>query len=246
MGEHLGRYEKNVIPHLLNHQISVFAYDQFGHGKTTGKRGHNPGFELVLDCVGYVSKKAQKLFPEVPVFLYGHSMGGNIVLNYVLRRPHHFKGVIASSPFLKLAFEPPKWKLALGKILGKVAPSMTMTNELNPNDISRIPEEVSAYSNDPLVHNKISANYSIKFIETGQWALDHASNLKIPVLLLHGTGDKIIDYKATEFFAKNSNSLATLALFKDGYHELHHDLCREEFLTTITEWINQQLKPKVE
>lgn len=246
MGEHCGRYVKSIVQHLIENNFVVLSYDQFGHGKTTGKRGHNPGYDLILDCVAFVTKKAQTLFPNLPLFLYGHSMGGNVVLNYVLQRPHSFKGVIASSPFLKLAFEPPKWKLFLGKAMGKIAPSLTMNSELNPNDISRLPEEVTAYITDPLVHAKISPNYSIKFIETGLWAMQHAAELKVPSLLLHGSGDKIIDYRATELFAKNSNGKAIVKLFEGGYHELHHDLCRQEFLTYIIEWLNQQLKTKVE
>ncbi len=218
------------------------GYDQFGHGKTTGKRGHNPNFDTVLTCVTEVIIKSKKLFNGVPLFLYGHSMGGNVVLNYVLRRKHPFKGVIATSPFLRLAFQPPALKLAIGKLLYKITPGLTMSNELNPNDISRIPEEVAAYVNDPLVHDKISPNYSIKFIETGQWVLDHASELKVSTLLLHGTGDKIIDYKATKEFANNSNGVASIILFEGGYHELHNDLCRDEILQNITNWINKQLK----
>jgi len=233
---------KSVIPHLLKNNFAVVGYDQFGHGKTTGKCGHNPGFVLVLDCVAFVTKKAQKLFPAVPLFLYGHSMGGNVVLNYVLRRKHPFKGVIATSPFLRLAFQPPALKLSLGKLLLKIAPSITMSNELNPNDISHIPEEVQAYISDPLVHNKISPNYSIKFIETGLWALDHAQELQVNTLLLHGTGDKIIDYKATEQFADNSKRMATIKLFEGAYHELHNDLCRDKMLNIITDWLNQQIK----
>ena len=246
MGEHIGRYEKSVIPHLVKNGYAVVGYDQFGHGKTKGKRGHNPNFDAVLTCVTKVIIKSKKLFNNLPLFLYGHSMGGNVVLNYVLRRKHPFKGVIATSPFLRLAFQPPALKLTVGKLLHKIAPSLTMSNELNPNDISRISEEVLAYINDPLVHDKISPNYSIKFIETGQWALENAQNVNISTLLLHGTGDKIIDYKATKEFADKSNGLTTLKLFEGAYHELHNDLCRDDMLNTVTNWLNSQLKDKTE
>jgi len=241
MGEHIGRYQRSVIPHLLKNGYAIVGYDQFGHGKTKGKRGHNPNFDAVLTCITEVIIKSKKLFNGLPLFLYGHSMGGNVVLNYILRRKHPFRGVIATSPFLRLAFQPPAIKLKIGRLLYKIAPGLTMSNELNPNDISRIPEEVAAYVNDPFVHNKISPNYSIKFIETGQWLLDHAKELQVNTLLLHGTGDKIIDYKATESFAKNSRPFTTLKLFKDGYHELHNDLCRDEMLNSVCNWLNLQL-----
>jgi len=241
MGEHIGRYEKNVIPHLMKNGYAVLGYDQFGHGKTKGKRGHNPNFNAVLSCITEVIIKSEELFKGLPLFLYGHSMGGNVVLNYVLRHKHPFKGVIATSPFLRLAFQPPVLKLKIGKLLYKIAPGLTMSNELNPNDISRIPEEVAAYVNNPLVHDKISPNYSVKFIETGQWALDNAQNLNVNTLILHGTGDKIIDHKASIEFNSNSKGKASLKLFEDGYHELHNDLCRDEVLKNITNWLNIQL-----
>jgi len=241
MGEHTGRYKKSVIPHLVKKGYVVVSYDQFGHGKTKGKRGHNPNFDAVLSCVTEVIIKSKKFFNGVPLFLYGHSMGGNVALNYVLRRKHCFKGVVVTSPFLRLAFQPPALKLKIGRLLYKIAPSLTMPNELNPNDISRIPEEVLAYIKDPLVHNKISPNYSIKFIETGQWALDHASELHVNTLLLHGTGDKIIDYSASVEFAGNSRK-ASIKLFKGAYHELHHDLCQKEMLNTVSNWLDTQLK----
>jgi len=240
MGEHSSRYIDFVIPTLLKNNFSVVTFDQFGHGRTSGKRGHNPSFEAVLESVSKVIEKATTLFPKKPIFLYGHSMGGNVVINYALRKETTLKGIVASSPFLKLAFQPPNWKLSLGKILQKIAPSITMSNEINPDYLSRNKTEVEKYKNDPLVHDKISPNYSLTFIETGKWAIENAHKLKIPALLLHGTSDKIIDFKGTEAFSKNTE-FATLKRYKDGYHELHTDLCKEEFMEYIIVWLNSEL-----
>lgn len=237
MGEHSSRYADFVVKKLVEQHISVIAFDHFGHGKTEGKRGHNPSFEAVLDSVSTMLEKSKKVFGDIPTFLYGHSMGGNIVLNYVLRRTSNIKGVIATSPFLKLAFEPPKIKLAIGKLLQKIAPSITMGNELNPSDISRDKTEVQKYIDDPLVHNKISPNYSITFIKMGKWAIENAQKLTIPTAIFHGTGDKIIDHKASQEFTDKTNK-ASIKLYEDAYHELHNDLCKEELMADIIGWIN--------
>ena len=167
-------------------------------------------------------------------------MGGNTVINYALKKKHDLKGIIATSPFLKLAFEPPKIKLAVGKLLQKIAPSITMGNELDANDISREKIEVDKYINDPLVHAKISPNFSLTFIDSGKWAIENASKLETPIFLLHGTGDKIIDYRGTQEFANNSDK-ATLKLYENGYHELQNDLCKEEMLEDVVNWLNSQL-----
>ena len=115
-----------------------------------------------------------------------------------------------------------------------------MDNEINPNDISREKIEVDRYINDPLIHSKISPNFSLTFIDSGKWAIENASKLTIPIVLLHGTGDKIIDYRGTKEFADNADR-ATLKLYENGYHELQNDLCKNEMLTDVVNWISSQL-----
>ncbi len=237
MGEHSGRYADFLIPELLKQNLAVITYDLFGHGKTEGKKGHNPNFEAVLETVTIVTNKAKEVFGDVPFFLYGHSMGGNVVLNYALREEHNFKGIIATSPFLRIAFKAPAWKLTIGKIIQKIAPSVTMPNELDPTHLSRDSIEVKKYIDDPLVHNKISPNYSLTFFETGEWAINNAKKLQTPTLVIHGTDDKITDHKASATFVENTNGKASMKLFKNGYHELHNDLEKEKFVETITNWI---------
>lgn len=239
MGEHSGRYQ-HVAKKLTENGLGVIAFDQFGHGKTSGKRGHNPGFNKVLESISKLINKATDVFGEKPMFLYGHSMGGNAVINYTLRKKNNLTGIIATSPMLRLAFTPPKWKLLLGKVMLKLAPSITLGNELDPNDISRDKTEVEKYILDPLVHSKISPNFSLLFIDSGEWAIKNATSLKSPILLLHGTGDKIIDYKGTEAFAKKAKE-PSLKLYKNGYHELQNDLCKDEMLQDVVDWINNQL-----
>lgn len=237
MGEHSKRYEKDVIPYFNQNSIAVITYDQFGHGKTEGKRGHNPSFEAVLDCVDFMLEKAKELFGNKPTFLYGHSMGGNVVINYGLRRKTSLTGIIATSPFLKLAFEPPKWKMLLGNIMLKIAPSLSMNSGLEVAAISRDANEIEAYKNDPLIHDKVSPNYSLIFMKTGEWAINNASKLKFPMLLLHGTSDRLTSYKGTEEFAKNAKKNVTLKLYEGAYHELHNDFVKQEVLDDITKWI---------
>ncbi|MBS9767120.1 MAG: lysophospholipase [Flavobacteriaceae bacterium] len=241
MGSHSGRYTKSLIPFLLKNGYNVVAFDHFGHGKTEGKRGHNPGFEYVLGSVEKTIEKAVETFPNLPVFLYGHSMGGNTVTNFALRKKSLIKGFIVTSPMLEVAIEVPAWKLFLAKIMLKIAPSLTMPTGLNAQHISRIESEVERYKTDPLCHDKISPNFSIVFMEAGKWAIENANKLEKPMLLLHGTGDKICDYKGSEKFAKG-NELVTLKLYKDAYHELHHDLCSEEMLEDVKQWLDEQVE----
>ncbi len=237
LGEHSGRFTE-VAENLVNNGYGVIAFDHFGHGKTSGKRGHNPGYEYVLDSIGQFIQKTKELFENKDIFLYGHSMGGNAVLNYMLSRDSQVKGVIATSAFLKLAFQPPGWKLFFGKLIQKIAPSVTLDNEVNSSSISRDPEEVKRYENDSLVHNRVSPNFSLSFIERGAWAIENANLLKKPILLLHGTDDKLISCEGSKEFAANNADNVTLKLYDGGYHELHNDFCKQEVIGDVISWLN--------
>ncbi len=238
LGEHSGRF-KEVAEKLVENGYGVAAFDHFGHGKTTGKRGHNPGYEVVLDSVDQFIIKTKELFGDIVTFLYGHSMGGNAVLNYMLSKENSIHGVIATSAFLKLAFQPPGWKMFFGKIIQKIAPSITLDNEIDSSFISRDEKEVEKYDNDPLVHGKVSPNFSLSFIERGAWAIENAKQLQKPILLLHGTDDKLISCEGSKEFAANNSGFVTLNLYDGGYHELHNDFCKEEAINDIISWLNK-------
>jgi alpha-beta hydrolase superfamily lysophospholipase len=239
MGEHLERYSRSVIPILNQYGASVLAYDNIGHGQSSGKRGHCPSYEALQDLLGEIISLAKTEAPQLPLFLYGHSMGGNLVLNYGLRTGN-IDGIIASSPYLRLAFEPPKWKMGLGRFLLGILPGITLPTGLDPNAISQQATEVAAYKNDPLIHDKVSPMFSFPIMEAGEWAINEAQNLKTPTLLIHGTADALIDYGATEAFHAKCNA-STLHLIDKGYHELHHDLKRVQFLKHIGDWLKTRL-----
>jgi alpha-beta hydrolase superfamily lysophospholipase len=169
-------------------------------------------------------------------------MGGNVSLNYILDRPKKITGAVISSPFLRLSFEPPAWKLALGRILGKILPSVTLANEIDAGAISQIPEEVEAYLNDPLIHDRVSPAYSIAFMEKGKQLIERAREVSIPVLLLHGTGDQLTDHRASEQLARKAAGHVEYFEVEGGYHELHHDLKRQEVMNHILSWIDNLIK----
>ena len=240
MGEHSGRYSDFVVPELIDKGFAVISFDHFGHGHSEGKRGHCPNYQALLDSVKEVLNKSKDVFGNQPTFLYGHSMGGNVVLNYIMRRHPNIKGGVVTSPFLRLAFQPPKWKLILGKIMLRIYPSITLPSGLDPQAISRIEGEVKKYKDDKLVHDKVSPVFSFPVIEAGKYAIDMSHTLTVPLLVLHGTGDQLVDHKATVEFAKSAPN-TTLKLYQGGYHELHNDLEREDVIKTITDWMESML-----
>lgn len=240
MGEHSGRYSGSLVPELVSAGFAVFGYDLYGHGHSEGKRGCCPSYKALLYSLEAVCQKKLEIFPELDLFLYGHSLGGNVVLNYAMTRSLDCKGLIVSSPYLKLAFDPPSWKLYLGKLCYYLYPKLTLPSGVDPKYISREEVEVEKYKDDPLVHNKISPTYTFPVMEKGQWIMQNPNKLSVPTLLFHGSGDYITSHWASKAFAKQS-PLINFKLFKGGYHELHNDLEKEELFKTVTDWVNEQL-----
>ena len=114
LGEHSSRY-RHLAEYYIKRGYIVAAYDLRGHGQSQGQRGHYPSLDAVMDDIQVFIEKLEKDYPELPVFLYGHSLGGVFVLNYVLRNKNHLTGVIATSPGLVTGQKVAPWKLTSGK-----------------------------------------------------------------------------------------------------------------------------------
>jgi acylglycerol lipase len=240
MGEHINRYNE-FAGDMVNAGYAVIGFDQRGHGKSKGQRGHTPSYEHLLYSVDDLLNKAEEYFPESTKVLMGHSMGGNVVINFVLDRQPRIKGVIASSPLLRLAFEPPAWKTVLGNLVKNIFPSLPQFSNLDSKAISRIPEEVTKYDKDKLVHDSITPGMYFGFMEKGEYAMANAADFPLPLLIYHGTGDRLTSSDASKEFAEKIGAKATLQLFEGGYHETHHDLDREKATSLILNWLQQHV-----
>ena len=241
--EHSGRYA-HVAERLGREGYAVLAFDQYGHGHTEGPRGYSPSLDASMDSIKIILDEAHTRFPGVPLFLYGHSMGGNMVTNYVLRRKTKIAGVIATAPWFKLAFDPPAIKLLLARLMKGIYPKYPEKANLDTSAISRDKEEVRKYENDPLVHNTARAGTFFDTYNAGKWALDHASELSIPMLLMHGSGDRLISHAASEQFAKNApKELITFISYPGFYHEIHNEpaVDREQVFLAMVGWLNSKV-----
>jgi len=238
-GEHIERYE-HLAAALNKADYALVGFDHRGHGQSAGKRGHTPSYETLLDDIDAFLAEMDEYYPNLPRFLYGHSMGGNLVLNYALRRNPDLKGVISTSPWIKLAFEPPAVQVFLGKMMDKIFPAFIQGSGLETTDLSRDPEVVRAYEEDPLVHDKISARLFVGMYESGLWALEHASEFPLPLYLVHGSADKITSAEASREFAEKAGDKVTLKIWEGFYHETHNEPEQEAVFKSLIEWLDKQ------
>lgn len=240
MGEHIGRY-KHVVEFLNGIGCAVVGMDYRGHGTSEGKRGHIDNYGQLMDDTALLVKKAESLYPGIPLVMYGHSLGGNIAANYVLRRHPDLKGLIITAPYFKLAFDPPAWKLAMSKIMAKIFPSVTLPTELEIEALAKDKTVTEAYTNDPLVHDRISAAFFTNVHAAATYPIEYAAELKIKTLAMHGLADRITSYKGTVAFAQNNPQMVELKLWEGLYHEIHNEQEKQQVFDHIAVWLKRLL-----
>jgi len=240
-GEHIGRYE-HVAAALTEKGYVMLGFDLRGHGRSAGPRGHTPSYEALMDDITAFFGQIEGRYPDLPRFLYGHSLGGNLVLNYALRRKPALRGVIATGSWLKLAFESPASKVSLGKMMNNILPSFTQSSGLETAALSHDPAVVEAYENDPLVHDKISTRLFVSTYDSGLWALGHAAEFPLPLLLMHGTADRLTSAEASRQFAEAGGKQVTLKLWEGWYHEIHNEPEKTQVFKVMTDWLDKHLR----
>lgn len=238
LGDHSGWF-KALFDFFVSNNFAILTFDLRGHGKSDGKRGHITSYEVLIKDIDLLLNIAKKNFKGIPLFLYGHSFGGNQVLNYVLRYHPDINGIIVSAPWLRLYSNPSKVKLYFTFLMSKIKPSFIVKNVVEGSNLSHNPDIAINQKKDPLVHNFVSASLFTNAYKAGEWAIDNASNIDIPLLLFHGDSDKITSHIASESFIKKAPSnLTTFKLWKGLYHSLHNEISNRDIFINILNWVN--------
>jgi alpha-beta hydrolase superfamily lysophospholipase len=236
LADHGGRFI-HVAEAFVERGCVFIAPDLLGNGKSEGKRGHFGSFEQIMDDIDFLLIYFRTMWPGLPVILYGQSMGGNLALNYCLRRQPELAGVISSSPWLRLYSPLPPIVHAVGYALGKFFPSLIIPNGINARELSQNRTVSDAYEKDPLVHGKISLNTYRIITESGEWAISNATKLHSPLLLMHGSSDRITSIEASRQFSENSTGNCTFKTWEGLFHELHNEPEHETILEFIFKWM---------
>ncbi len=241
LGEHSGRYE-HVARALGERDLASFALDHRGHGQSGGKRGHVLSFSEYLFDLDNFRRLIEERFSELPRFLIGHSMGGLIAAHYAAKHGAGLSGLVLSSPALRVDVKEPEIKLALGKLMSRVLPGLTMGNGLDPEMISHDKEVVAAYKNDPLVHDRVSARWFTEFTSAIEAVHECAHQISTPVLLMQSGEDELVAPRgAQEFFDRLTVEDKTLKVWEGFYHEMMNETEKEKAIDLMLEWIEKRL-----
>jgi alpha-beta hydrolase superfamily lysophospholipase len=241
IGEHTGRYAHLGL-HFARHGYAVLGYDLRGHGKSGGRRGDFESIEVLMSDIDVLLEKAGENYSDKPICLYGHSLGGELVINYLLRRkPQGVDLVVATGPALRLAFEPSSLKVFLANLVKGIYPTFTQSTGLETAALSRDPQVERNYINDPLVHDLITARGFANSIELGDWALEHANQLVTPLLIMHGDADRLASVQASKEFAERAGYPCEIKIWNGFYHELHNEPEQGEVMDYVLNWIENNL-----
>lgn len=249
LGEHSGRYCA-VVKALTTAGYAVFAFDNQGHGKSEGQRGHVNAWQDYRDNMQAFLQLVRQQEPNAPLFVMGHSLGGLIVLDYVLRcaqlpsfRSFKIRGLIVSAPPIEPAGGTAKpMRAVLARLLSGLFPRFTMKMGLAKCGLSRRPDMAEAIAEDPLVHPYVTLRWGSETLRTIAWVKANVGQLQLPILLTHGGADPIITPEGSrQIFQQIQSEDKTLRLYPGSYHEPHNDLDADVVVADLVNWLDKAI-----
>ena len=236
---HSGYYSW-VAEQLTRSNLSVYAIDLRGRGQSDGERFYVDRFADYVDDVAALVALAKSRDPGLPVFLLGHSAGGVVACLYALDHPSELSGLICESFAYQLPA--PDVVLAVLKGLSHVAPHAHVL-KLKNEDFSRDKAAVQKMNDDPLIAGEAQPTQTLaEMVRADQRLKAEFPLITLPLLILHGTGDKAAQASGSQFFHDTAGSRdKTLKLYDDRFHDLLNDIGKEDVMAEIETWIGRHL-----
>jgi alpha-beta hydrolase superfamily lysophospholipase len=241
LGEHSGRYQ-GLAERLVAAGCAVYAVDHRAHGRSGGAAPANiDRFDYAVTDLGTFIGRAQREHPGVPTVLLGHSMGGLVALECALRNPRVLIGLALSAPALAAGEAVPALKLAVARLLSRVAPNVGML-AIDASAVSRDPAVVRAYEQDPQVfHGSVPARTAVELLQAMASVTARAHRLRLPVLVQHGTADRLVPLRAVQpvYQQLGDPKLRVLRTYADLYHEVYNEPEpeRERVIGDLLSWL---------
>jgi alpha-beta hydrolase superfamily lysophospholipase len=249
-GEHAGSY-KALLPILSEAGYFGIVFDQRGHGKLksfenrVSAQGIMPSLRCFYDDIDIVVEEARKIAPDVPVFFYAHSMGGNIILNYLLQRDQSkFAAVVTEAAWLGLTLKISPFTLASMKLFSKITPNKVIISKLRSENFSHDQDTIDNLKNDELYHNRISLRMVMGVHKGCSVAIKNASHFKLPILMAVGKHDKAVSNEAIKQFVHAGGDNIILKDY-DTHHIIRAEEPGKEFLKDALSFYDKILENKI-
>ena len=239
LGEHCERYA-HVANALNGIGANVYTFDLRGHGKSEGESVLIKTIDEYRDDVKTVCRTIPT---DKPLFIVGHSMGGLIVLHFLLLdQPTTIRGVVLSGPAIKEGTDINFFTKLIVQILGNIAPKLP-TVKLKPESISRDATEVQKYISDPLIYiGGTKAGLGLALLKAIEAIKHRFADFAYPVLVMHGEADKITNPEGSkEFYGQCKSQDKTLKIWEGAYHEIFNETNKTEVIATMTDWVKARI-----
>ncbi|HOW93351.1 MAG TPA: lysophospholipase [Mycolicibacterium fallax] len=241
LGEHAGRYH-HVAKRFGAAGLATYALDHRGHGRSGGKRVYLRRIEEYTADFATLVGITKREHPGVPKIVLGHSMGGAIVFSYGVERPEDYDLMVLSGPAVAAQDGVSALLAAVGKVLGRIAPGVPVQT-LDATAVSRDPEVVAAYQADPLVwHGKVPAGIAGELIRVGETMPDRAHAIDRPLLVVHGSDDRLVHYRGSERLVEAvASDDVHLKVYPGLYHEVFNEPEQAMVLGDVLSWLDARI-----
>jgi len=237
LAEHSGRYGE-VASFFADADIATYALDLPGHGKSDGKRGHIGSFEEYTDALGQLLSLAKQVHPDIPFVLLGHSMGGLIAADFLLQRQSEFVAAVLTGAAIQSPQQPSSIVLFVNRVIAAVTPRFGVLR-MDASGISRDPQVVSDYENDPLVYRgKVTAGLVTALFSAMNRVVVNAESIRLPMLIMHGSVDSLTAVEGSKLLHDTISSEDKKIVIYDGlYHEILNEPERRKVMGDIQHWL---------
>ena len=236
-GEHGGRYGF-LVDDVVPRGYAVFTFDLRGHGRSPGRRGHVDRFSDYLADARAFLKLVRHAYPDTPVFLLGHSMGGLIAAGLAEEGDAGLAGVVLSSPFLGMRLAVPALQVKAARLLSRVTPTLPMNNPLRADQLSHDAAVVAAAGADPLNHRRTTVRWGAEILKAQPAVIAAADRLRAALLLLYADDDPIAEPRAAEeFFERAASADKEKRCYAGYYHEIFNEVGRAAVFDDLAAWL---------
>lgn len=238
--EHLGRYVEAVAAFTAA-GYAVHRADVRGHGQSAGKRAFVDRFDDYLSDLDLLLARVREQSSGKPMFLVGHSHGGLIAARYLLDNPGAVRGAVLASPYFRLKLRVSPVKIWAGKLMARILPSLPMSNELKPEQLTRDVAIQKQTAADPLYQQVATPGWFVQSSGAQETVLRRASEFVTPFLCIHGGADPIVDPAASREFSEAATSKDKKHKQYDGLlHELFHEPERDQVFRDVVSWLDER------
>ncbi|ARV59971.1 lysophospholipase [Nostocales cyanobacterium HT-58-2] len=240
LGAHSGLFN-NAVQHLIPQGYAIYAFDLRGHGRSPGQRGHINAWAEFREDLHTFLMRIQERTTGCACFVWGHSLGAVIALDYALHFPESVQGLILTAPALGKV-KVPAFKIALGRMFSRVWPRFSLKVGIKRVASSRDPIVLAAHVQDPLRHEYGSARLATEFFAAQKWVQTHATDLQVPLLILHGSADSVTPPEGSlAFFEQVTFPDKERYVYQGDYHDLDLDINYQDVFADLENWLERHL-----